>query len=355
MTKILVAEDEQHIRKMLVDILFFAGYDVIEVEDGEAALEMVSREQPDIILLDVWMPAMDGFEVLRRLRGNPTTEETPVILLTALEAAKGEQAALDLGVVHYLTKPWEPAMVEAAIRIVLRKLGTATTPIKIGDVLLDKSLGGGIPVGSLTLIEGTSSSGKSVLCQHLICRSVHDGHRVACFTSENSVRSLVTQMGSIGLNVSAYVREDDLRICPMQEPGPGEDSGPVLAEFVLEVERLPKKYNVIFVDAITNLASVSQEQSIIGFFSSCKRLCNNGRSIILVAHSSAFDERILTRLRSLCDAHLSLRLETVGSKQVGLMDVTKIHNAEQTTGNLVNFIVLPGSGMRIVPFSRARA
>lgn len=355
MPKILVAEDEPQVRKMLVDSLFYAGYDVIEAADGAATLEMACSEQPDLILLDVWMPVMDGLEVLARLRKTPTIEATPVIMVTAWEAAEGEQVAMDLGAIHYITKPWEPGMVEAAVRIGLLGAGTVTTPIKVGNILLDQSLGGGIPVGLLTLIEGSSSAGKSVLCQHLIYGSVRDGHRAACFTSENSIRSLVTQMGSIGLNVAAHVGNGDLLIHPFRAPDPLEDTGASLPEFALEVERLPKKYNIIFVDAITNLASSSPEQAILGFFSSCKRLCSNGKSMILVAHSSAFDEGMLTRLRSLCDAHLRLYVENVRGKQVRIMEVSKVHNADLATGNVVSFTVEPGIGMRIVPMAQAKA
>ena len=122
-----------------------------------------------------------------------------------------------------------------------------------------------------------------------------------------------------------------------------------------ELAKLPKKYNVIFVDAITNLASSSTEQSILSFFSYCKGLCGNGKSMILVAHSSAFDEGMLTRLRSLCDAHLRLYVENVRGKQVRTMEVSKVHNADQATGNVVSFNVEPGMGMRILPMSKAKA
>lgn len=355
MPKILVADDEPHVRKILVDSLFSAGYDVIEAADGSEALGKACDEIPDLILLDMWMPAMDGLEVLQKLGKNPVTDQIPVIIVTAWEAAEGEQAALDLGAIHYLTKPWPPGMLEAVVRIGLLRGGTVTTPIKVGNMQLDQSLGGGIPLGSLTLIEGSSSAGKSVLCQHLIYGSVRDGHRVACFTSENSVRSLVTQMSSIGLNVAGHVGNGDLLIHPLSTPDPLEDTGTSLQEFIQEINRLPRKYNVIFVDAITNLACISPEQAILSFFSSCKTLCDNGKSIILVAHSSAFDEAMLTRLRSLCDAHLRLFVENVRGKQVRTMEVSKVHNADMATGTVVSFNVEPGMGMRILPMSKAKA
>ena len=355
MSKILVADDELRVRKILVDSLFSYGYDVVEAADGEEVLEKACNELPDLILLDVWMPGMDGMEVLSRLGKNPATDQIPVIMVTALEALEGEQAAMDLGAIHYITKPWPPGTLEAAVRIGLLRGGTVTTPIKVGNMQLDQSLGGGIPVGSLTLIEGSSSAGKSVLCQHLIYGSVRDGHRVACFTSENSVRSLVTQMSSIGLNVAGHVGNGDLVIHPLSTPDPLEETGSSLQEFIREMDRLPRKYNVIFVDAITNLACISPEQAVLAFFSSCKSFCGNGKSIILVAHSSAFDEAMLTRLRSLCDAHLRLFVENVRGKQVRTMEVSKVHNADMATGTVVSFNVEPGMGMRILPMSKAKA
>ena len=355
MTRVLVADDEQDIRETLVDILFNAGYDVIEAGDGGTALQKVHQEHPDIILLDGMMPVLNGFEVLRSLRESPDTEDIPVVMLTAVEAAKGEKASMDLGADHYITKPWEPGIVEAAVRSTLRKAGTVTTPVRIGERLLDEKLGGGIPLASLTLIEGTSSAGKSVLCQHLLAGALRDRHRVVCFTSENSVRSLVTQMGSIGLEVASDVRTDKFCIYPMKEPPPSADPGALLAELAQEIADVPKQYKVICVDAITNLASVSEDHAIISFFSSCKRLADSGRVIILVAHSSAFYEKTLIRLRSLCDAHLSLRVETTGTKQARVMEVSKIHNSEGMTGNVVYFNVEPGLGMRMLPFSKAQA
>ena len=90
MTKILVADDEQDVRDLLTDILLDSGYEVIEAADGGAALDKATSERPDLILLDVLMPVMDGLQVLRRLRENPAMEEIPVILLTAFPVKEDE-------------------------------------------------------------------------------------------------------------------------------------------------------------------------------------------------------------------------------------------------------------------------
>jgi len=355
MTRILVAEDEKRIRDLLVDILFDAGYDVIEAKDGGEALEKAHQEHPDLILLDVMMPVMDGFEVLGRLREDPDTQDLPVVILTAVGAYKGERAAMDLGVEHYITKPWETGVVEATIKVALREDGIVATPIKIGDFNLDRVLGGAIALGSLALIEGAAAAGKSVLCQQLTYGAIRDGHYAVYFTSGNNARSLVNQMESIGLNVSSYLREDRLRIHPLKEPPPGEDAGPLLVESVQDIESLPRKYKVIVVDSISNLFLQSEERDIMNLFSSCKRLSDGGRTIFLVTHSYVLDESILTRLGSLCDVHFRLHVEIKGTKLVKSLEVRKVQSAQAVTSEVFDFEVEPWIGMRVIATSKARA
>ena len=125
MTKVLVADDEKGIRELLADTLSEAGYHVIEAADGAEALKKAGEEYPDIILMDVIMPVMNGLQALGKLRESPSTESIPVILLTALSAVKGEADPMKLGITHYLTKPWQRGTVELAIKIALRKVGEA--------------------------------------------------------------------------------------------------------------------------------------------------------------------------------------------------------------------------------------
>ena len=164
MAKILVAEDARNIRGILADILSDAGYDVIEASDGGMALDKACQDDPDLVLLDVTMPVMDGFEVLKGLRENPDTQTIPVVLLTAMAATKGEHAALNLGADHYVTKPWEDETLQAVIRVALRDGNKAKdeeadepnepAPIKvirIGELFrpLEDIRGGGRHLGSL--------------------------------------------------------------------------------------------------------------------------------------------------------------------------------------------------------------
>ena len=120
MAKVLIADDERNVRRSLEYILSDAGYEVIEAKDGAAALQKAEQEQPDLILLDVGMPKMDGFEVLKKLKANTATEKIPVVLLTALALVKGEQYGMKLGATHYIPKPWNPEIVKLTVKVALR-------------------------------------------------------------------------------------------------------------------------------------------------------------------------------------------------------------------------------------------
>lgn len=122
MTKILVVDDEQGVLDLLVDNLSGDGYDVITATNGASALVLIYRERPDVVLLDLMIPVVNGYEVLRELRRNPTTKKLPVILLTAVSPAEGEQAAIQLGANHYMTKPWK---VGSILKVIGDALGEA--------------------------------------------------------------------------------------------------------------------------------------------------------------------------------------------------------------------------------------
>jgi len=106
--KILAVDDEKHIVRLVQVNLERAGYTVVTANDGKEALQKVADENPDLVVLDVMMPYMDGFEVLQNLRRSPATRDIPVIMLTAkaqdADVFKGWQSGVDC----YLTKPFNP-------------------------------------------------------------------------------------------------------------------------------------------------------------------------------------------------------------------------------------------------------
>lgn len=115
---ILVAEDEAALRDFIIRNLRVRGFEVVEAANGLEAMAQWEREQPDLLILDVMMPRMDGMEVCKRVREQSTV---PIIVLTALDAESDKVAALDLGADDYLTKPFGVEELLARVRAVLRR------------------------------------------------------------------------------------------------------------------------------------------------------------------------------------------------------------------------------------------
>jgi putative two-component system response regulator len=116
---ILVVDDEPANRELMEALLEPQGYTVITAEDGEGALEAFARHQPDLLLLDVMMPRLDGIEVCRRLKNNPDTRLTPVVLVTALSAVDDRVRGLEAGADDFLGKPIERLELMARVRALL--------------------------------------------------------------------------------------------------------------------------------------------------------------------------------------------------------------------------------------------
>ena len=108
MTRILAVDDEPHILRLVSFSLSARGFEMLEASDGLAAIEVAEREQPDLILLDVMMPVLDGYETCRRLKANAETAHIPVVMLSA-KSQKAEQAVgLEAGALDYICKPFTP-------------------------------------------------------------------------------------------------------------------------------------------------------------------------------------------------------------------------------------------------------
>lgn len=105
---VLVAEDEEDILDLVVFDLEDEGYDVLTARNGEEAIALALERHPDLILLDVAMPGLDGYEVTRRLRANESTRGTPVVLLTARAQVRDVIAGFEAGANDYVTKPFRP-------------------------------------------------------------------------------------------------------------------------------------------------------------------------------------------------------------------------------------------------------
>jgi DNA-binding response OmpR family regulator len=106
--RILVADDEIYIVHILEFTLTMEGYEVLTAADGEEALRRVENDRPDLVVLDIMMPKMDGYEVLRRMRADQDSRQTPVILLSAKGRPIDRETGLDTGADDYIVKPFSP-------------------------------------------------------------------------------------------------------------------------------------------------------------------------------------------------------------------------------------------------------
>ncbi|MDA1128718.1 MAG: AAA family ATPase [Chloroflexi bacterium] len=234
-----------------------------------------------------------------------------------------------------------------------RRKGIALS-ISTGNPELDKNLGGGIPTGSLMLVEGQSDSGKSVLMQQFTWGSLKDSFKVSVLSTEDTVKSFVRQMGSLDKEIIDYLLLSRLKIYPVKATQ--AKSGPKQAlNTLLEALKDQQGMDLVVVDSITSFIAYSSPEDVISFFEECKGLCDDGMTVALVAHSYAFNTEILVRISSMCDAHLRLSLDNIGEKLIKVMEVAKIRGAQTSTGNITSFDILPGLGMKIIPFSKARA
>jgi DNA-binding response OmpR family regulator len=116
---VLVAEDDDDIRALVVYRLERSGYAVVQARDGEEALRLASEAGPDLAILDVMMPKLDGYEVTRRLRGDDATSRLPVILLTARSQEADVSRGFEAGADDYIRKPFSPDELRARVQAIL--------------------------------------------------------------------------------------------------------------------------------------------------------------------------------------------------------------------------------------------
>ena len=219
-----------------------------------------------------------------------------------------------------------------------------------GNGELDTKMGGGIPVGSLTMIEGSSGAGKSVLAQQITWGSLKEGFTLAMFSSENTVKSLIQQMQSLDLDVLDFLLLGRLRIYPMEPAQLGAQAATAL----LRAIRQSSGCEAVIVDSLTSIIAGMPAQASLHFLEECKRLCASGKTILLVVHEQVVADDVLVRMRSMCDANLRLRSVDDGKRMLKMLEVTKVRGGGSTTGAIVSFDVEPGWGMRVVPINKVK-
>jgi two-component system phosphate regulon response regulator PhoB len=140
--RILVVDDETDIVALVAYHLAKAGYRVSTAASGTEALEQVKREIPDLLVLDLMLPGISGFDVLERLRQGEATREVPVLMLTARREEPDRLRGLSLGADDYLTKPFSPAEMVLRVKAILRRTaspGARNDVLAVGDIAIDRS------------------------------------------------------------------------------------------------------------------------------------------------------------------------------------------------------------------------
>lgn len=123
MTKILIAEDEPDIRDLVAFTLRFAGYEAITCANGEEAVELAKKEFPDLILLDVRMPRLTGYDACKIIKADPELKNVPVVFLSAKGQENEIKIGMDAGAEEYLLKPFAPDQLTDRVRSILSKFG----------------------------------------------------------------------------------------------------------------------------------------------------------------------------------------------------------------------------------------
>ena len=136
--KILLVDDEPQILEICRDYLKKSGYDVVTASDGVQGLSIARREKPDLIVLDLMLPEMDGLDVCRAIRRE---SDVPIIMLTARVEEIDKLIGLEIGADDYMTKPFSPRELVARVRVVLRRVSgdSSAEMIRVGDVSLDRA------------------------------------------------------------------------------------------------------------------------------------------------------------------------------------------------------------------------
>src|SRR6266513_124475 len=139
-TRILVVEDDQDIAELVARYLSKAGFATDRVSSGRDALDAIAAKAPDLLVLDLMLPHLDGLEICRRVRANEHTANIPIIMLTARAEESERIVGLELGADDYLAKPFSPSELVARVRALLRRAQRGATPMKTmtyGPIVVD--------------------------------------------------------------------------------------------------------------------------------------------------------------------------------------------------------------------------
>jgi two-component system phosphate regulon response regulator PhoB len=210
---VLVIDDEPDLVKLVDHNLTKAGYLVLTARDGESGLSTARKHSPDVVILDVMMPGLDGFEVCKRLRSDPATAAAPVLMLTAKAEEADRVLGLELGADDYLVKPFSVRELAARVKALLRRVDTASAPpdvLRAGKVVIDvgrRTVTAGGKEVALTTTEFeilralAAARGRVISRDDLISKARGDGVAVIDRTVDVHVAALRKKLGKHGESI----------------------------------------------------------------------------------------------------------------------------------------------------------
>jgi archaellum biogenesis ATPase FlaH/CheY-like chemotaxis protein len=326
--KILIVDDEQIILELLSDSLESEGYETLCASDGFEAMRLMAEGSPDLIITDVQMPEMNGYKFAQYVR---RVSDIPVMIMTGVPQEAAVLREMNIGADYCMIKPIALSeLLERTARLLSTSAANESsdstdrdsaansddepTPpparITLGSPEIDQVLKGGIPLPSVTLVEGPEGSGKSVLSQHVASAALNQGLKVAYYTSLASTDDLSTQMHSLGLNALKTDSSDGNKIISLAQLYERRIKADKL--FTVLSEHMARLFqegaNVVIFDDLTPAIS-DNEDLVINFFQRSSQLSRMGLTVLSSFRSSISDRRLIDQLRETVDAHLSLTVE----------------------------------------------
>ncbi len=223
MTKVLIADDEPNILMLAGIMMEDEGYEVLRATNGVDAVSVAAAEKPDLIITDVIMPGMDGFEVCRTIRQHAELSNVPILILSALGDEFNKITGFEGGADDYITKPFNVEEFKARVRVLLNRARVQVAKHRkmeipkqdTGIQCLDQLLQGGLPRGSNILLMGTYGTGKSTFCRQFMHQGLQNHERcllVVLDDEPNRVRQQLAREGRRDDDPHAYEKEGLLRV-----------------------------------------------------------------------------------------------------------------------------------------------